>query len=222
MATGQIRHFFGEGYAKPIRIATDLIGYLREDRRHHYRDGYSMAEAAKCWVQASGRLPDRIVGITGAHVLTAAHFEYEVVVWGGGKSTSDIMAFVPEGVIAVEAKARESFDHEVHAWEKAGTNERSRANRSSVIDRYAEALSISREALLPIRYQLLHRTLSAALTARKYGLKQAWMVVQSFAPLDCDERHRNRADFERYLALVGTAPLLMGIPVQLAWIDETT
>jgi hypothetical protein len=130
------------------------------------------------------------------------------------------MAFVPEGVIAVEAKARESFDHEVHAWEKAATNERSRVNRSSVIDRYAEALSIPREALLPIRYQLLHRTLSAALTARKYGLKQAWMVVQSFAPLNCNEHRRNRDDFDRYLALVGAAPILMDISVRVAWIDE--
>jgi len=56
MTTPDTRLFFGEGVGRPIRIATDLVRYLRVDRRHHYRDGYSMAEAAKCWVQANARI----------------------------------------------------------------------------------------------------------------------------------------------------------------------
>src|SRR5215208_4696636 len=116
METTETRLFFGEGTTKPVLVATDLIGYLREDRRHHYRDGYSMAEAAKRWVQASGRLPQQIPELVGTDVITIAHFEYEVSVWGGGKSTTDILAFLPDGVIAIEAKARESFDDEVRTW----------------------------------------------------------------------------------------------------------
>ena len=38
------------------------------------------------------------------------------VVWGGGFAMTDIMAFVPNGVIAVEAKVDEPFDDPVSTW----------------------------------------------------------------------------------------------------------
>jgi hypothetical protein len=107
-------------------------------------------------------------------------------------SMNDIMAFTPSAVIAVEAKARETFDTEVRIW--AGDM----ANRLDFVDRYAGAFRLRRDDLMGLRYQLVHRTVSAALVAREYGRKSAWMIVHSFAPLDCKEHERNRADFDRY------------------------
>jgi hypothetical protein len=46
------------------------------------------------------------------------------------------------------------------------------------------------------------------------------MIVQSSAPLGCDEYEHNRADFHRYTAIVGKVPVLQNIPVRLAWVDE--
>jgi hypothetical protein len=215
--------FFGEGKDRPILTPADLIQYLPEHKRRHYRCGYSMAETAKSWVNASGGLPASIAAIVRSDGLTRAHFEYPVAVWGGGISMTDVRAFVPSGVIAVEGKAREPFDETVHEWivREKGINERSPDHRRNVADQYATAFCLADgKLLLDIRYQLLHRTLSAAKTARKIGAKQAWMVIQSFAPMSCPEHVRNRGDFDRYIALVGSAPVLEGVPVRLAWAQE--
>jgi hypothetical protein len=216
------RLFYGNGKDSPVFRATDLIAYLRSDRRHHYRDGYSMAEAAKCWVHADGNLPASIVRAIGVKPLEAAHFEYEVGVWGGGTSTTDVMAFVPDGVIAVEAKVHEPFDEEVGCWivKEEVKNPRSPLNRRRVVDRYARAFGVAPEVLLNLRYQLLHRTLSAALVAGRFGLKNAWMIAHSFGGQQDQDHMRNRADFDRYVALVGAKPTLEGVQVGVVWVDE--
>lgn len=216
--------YFGNDKSRPIYEPTDLRAYLPPDKRHHYRDGYSMAEAAKCWVTAHGRLPSSIARLVGGDELEAAHFEYRVQVWGGGLSMTDVMAFIPNDLIAVEAKARETFGDLTDVWvrQKEQANPRSPPHRNSVIDRYSQALGISREALLPLRYQLLQRTLAAALAAKRSGRKRAWMIIQSFARPGCEEHARNRADFERYLTTVSDAPILLGIPIRLGWLDEFT
>jgi hypothetical protein len=108
--------FFGRGEDHPITVCTDLRDCLRRDRRYQYHDGYSMAEAAKCWVAAGDRLPRSISVIVGTDDLIAAHFEYPTSVWGGGIAMTDVMAFVPSGVIAVEAKVNEPFDELVAPW----------------------------------------------------------------------------------------------------------
>ncbi len=79
---------------------------------------------------------------------------------------TDVMAFTVDTVIAVEAKACEPLA----GWYGTGLT-RARPQkpilRSKVIAQYAQALGARFKDLLPLRYQLFHRTLSAALTARK-------------------------------------------------------
>src|SRR5262249_3728809 len=158
-----------------------------------------MAEAAKCWVAASEKLPPSIANVIGTDELIAAHFEYPTKVWGGGTAMTDIMAFVPKGVIAVEAKVNEPFDDLVSAWifREEKNNAQSPPHRTRVIQRYAKAFGVNSERLLNIRYQLLQRTLCAALTAQSQGRSQAWMIVQSFASGLGDGHLINRSDFER-------------------------
>jgi hypothetical protein len=132
---------------------------------------------------------------------------------------TDIMAFVPCGVIAVEAKALETFDKVVAEWIVADERKdpTSPPRRRGIIDRYAGAFGVCSSALMECRYQLLHRTLAAALTARDAGASRAWRIVQSFAPSDAKEHHRNRADFDRFTNLVGIRPRLAGYTVTLGW-----
>lgn len=179
-----------------------------------------MAEAAKSWVAAAGHLPESIAHVVGSSHLERAHFEYPTKVWGGGTAMTDVMAFIPGSIVAVEAKERETFDLAVQDWivQRAQENPASPPHREQVIERYARALRRSSSELLGIRYQLLQRTLSAALTANKEGRPQAWMIVQSFCA--DHESNSNWSDFNAFRDLVGAAPVLDGVAVRLAWADD--
>jgi hypothetical protein len=153
----------------------------------------------------------------------ARKYRYSVAMTGSGRKAITSVLDVPRPqTFAVEHKARETFDEEVRNWidEDAEKNPRSPPHRLRVIGRYAQAFGTRIEDLLDLRYQLLHRTLAASLTARRYGRRRAWMIVQSFAPVSCVEYASNRADFDRYMAIVGKVPVLQSIPVRLAWVDE--
>jgi len=211
--------YFGFGMDRPIINATDVRGYLEPAKKRQYRDGYSMAEAAKSWVSAGGFLPRSLAEIVGSNDLNAAHLEYPTRVWGGGTAMTDVMAFIPDGVIAVEAKVEEPFDDVVSDWieREAGRNPRSPPHRRKAIRRYAEALKVDADSLLGIRYQLLQRTLCASIVAGARGLSGAWMIVQHFPRGTAGEKVTNRSDFEAFVELVGKVPVIQGVRVRLAW-----
>jgi hypothetical protein len=213
--------FFGPDKTLPIEVCTDVRDNLPADRRYHYRDGRSMAEAAKCWCKAIGRLPEKIGKIVGDATLIAAHFEYPTYVWGGGMAMTDIMAFVPDGVIAVEAKVDEPFDDLVSVWifKEELKNPNSPPNRTAAIQKYAATFHLSSTKLLDVRYQLLQRTLCAALVANKKRLSRAWMLDQSFEP-EAHNNSENRQAFDHFVKLVGESPTIEGIKVQLDWVSE--
>jgi hypothetical protein len=189
---------------------------LPDDKKHQYRDGFSMAEAAKSWVAANGSLPSEIADIVGSDTLNRAHFEYPTAVWGGGIAMTDVMAFVPSGVIAVEAKVDEVFDDLVSVWiaREAARNPRSPDHRRKTIQKYANEFAVSEGALMGVRYQLLQRTLCAAIVARKVGAMSAWMIVPS---TQIGIENTNRSDFDRFVALAGERPVIDGVRVNVAW-----
>ena len=76
---------------------------------------------------------------------------------------------------------------------------------------------IEPKSLLDIRYQLLQRTLCASIVARARGLSEAWMIVQHFPRAAARNKVTNRSDFDAFVALVGKAPVIEGVRVQLAW-----
>jgi hypothetical protein len=211
--------FFGPGTDQPIRSAIDVRSYLPDDKKYQYCDGFSMAEAAKSWVSSNGSLPFEIANVVGSNELNRAHFEYPTFVWGGGKAMTDVMAFLPRGVIAVEAKVDEPFDDIVFVWieREAKRNPRSPTHRSTVIQKYAKALRVRPESLMNIRYQLLQRTLCAAITARNANLSDAWMIVHSFPSTRDGATNTNRTDFDNFVALVSDKALVEDVRVRLAW-----
>lgn len=213
--------FFGKGTAQPVRQPADVKVMLPPAKQHHYRCGYSMALAAEAWGAAGGRLPPGIARAVGSDAALQAHVEYPVPVWGGGISMTDVLAVLSDAVIAVEAKMHEFLGPRVADWIAASEDHASSlANKQDVVRRYAAAFGVPAEALLPLRYQLLHRTLAAALAAKEWGRAKAWMIVQSFGPPD--PKAANRIDYDAFVALVGAAPVLEGVPVRLAWVDEAT
>jgi hypothetical protein len=215
--------FFGPGKERPVTLCTDVRDYLPEDKKHQYQDGFSMAEAAKSWIATNGYLPASIAQVVGDNKLITAHFEYPTSVWGGGTAMTDVMAFVPKGVVAVEAKVNEPFDDPVGVWifREEKKNAESPPHRTRVIQRYAQTLRVKSEQLLNIRYQLLQRSLCAAITAQTQGSSQAWMVIQVFHPRTASDGYKmNREDFDHFIALVGSAPIIEGVRVQIAWVTD--
>ena len=171
-------YFYGTGIGRPLTGPEAIRSFLPSSRAHHYKVGRSMAETARCWMEDPGHLPPRIAVVVGEDRATSVHFEYEQAVYGGGKSQTDVMAFAGSSVIAVEAKVDEKAGPTVEAW-LAGQKAEAK-NRSAALERYSVEIGVAKTALMPLRYQFLHRALSAALVANARRADEAWMIVQLF------------------------------------------
>jgi len=75
-----------------------------------------------------------------------------------------------------------------------------------------------------IRYQLLHRTASAVIEARRFHCKAAAMIVQSFVESDSENHF---ADYAQFIQLYGDTPekgkllflnIIDGIKLYSAWV----
>ncbi len=166
----------------------------------HWKPRYSAMEVALAWEGASG-LPDEIATLFPEARLIQAIVEYPVALPGGGRpSFTDVFALIADrkGQIAVmvEAKRDESFGPTLREWRIDAS--RAKAHRLSGL---CETLGLGSGKLADtLRYQLLHRTACAILTAQLYGIRRAAMVVQSFSP-----DHTWFDDFVQFAALFGIA-----------------
>ena len=124
--------------------------------------------------------------------------------------------------IAVEGKAEEPFgDDTVSEWR--GTQSPGREERLAYL---LDVLGLADdERLAPIRYQLLHRTASAIIEARRFGATHAVMLVHSFSPTDTWFE-----DFAAFAALYGAnakkgstvqASTLGDVTLHLGWASDT-
>ena len=156
----------------------------------HWKMGRSAMSAAACWEEANPTLPAEVSQLLNASNdpalldldLLVAIPEWEVDLPGGKRpSQTDILALVRNAknlvVVGVEAKVDEAFGPtiaEKKADSSAGQNERLA---------YLEMeLGTSNPLADTIRYQLLHRAVSALLTARAFHAPVAVMLVHSFSP----------------------------------------
>jgi hypothetical protein len=128
----------------------------------------------------------------------------------GGKtnSSTDVLAICRNDhglcILGVEAKVLEDFGPtlaEKRSEASAGQSERMAYLHTLLgVDRFEDA----------IRYQLLHRTASALLTAQQFHAAAAVMLVQAF-----ETPESQRGDFEAFrVAMNGTqvAPMLWSAP----------
>lgn len=196
-------------------------------------------ETAVSWEGAKGThsgLPKPIAAMFQAAELNEPELllaiaEHKVPLKGtGGDSQCDVWALVKttEGTVSVsvEAKANEDFgdnNQTLTAWLKGGKSPGSPVNRLMRWHHIEENLPKGgEEAYHRIPFQILHRCAAAVIEARRFRLKHALFLVQSFnAPPKSFEKYalfasalglpanRNRLEF------TGVGDIRLGI----GWVD---
>ncbi|MDO9475376.1 MAG: hypothetical protein Q7L07_01600 [Pseudohongiella sp.] len=173
----------------PTQSGTDWQRLLGKPKLH-WKKGRSAMSAAACWEESQPRLPAEISAlldscndpaISGLDMLLAIP-EWEVALPGGETvSQTDIMAICRNNsglvILGVEAKVDEPFGPTL-AEKKSGAS-KGQLERIAYLE---QELGRSTPFGDEIRYQLLHRTVSALLTARAFHAPVAIMLIQSFSP----------------------------------------
>ncbi len=158
--------------------------------------------------------------------LVASFPEHRVRLPGGSRaSQTDVWSIlrVPNGLVslAVEGKAGETFAETVGEWRKGASG-----GKEKRLTFLCEQLGLSEPVDDSIRYQLLHRTVSALLEGDRIGASVAVMVVLSFR-----DDARSKADFRKFLSCLGApdlsdrllrAPFVRKRPLFLGWLDVPT
>jgi hypothetical protein len=192
------------------------------DPEKQWRTGYSAKTLAACWEAQKGELPPEISALLPAGLAPLLIIpEWKTMLPGGSRaSQSDIflLAKAPQGlfVAMIEGKVNESFDKLTSAWLGSGT-----PGKQTRLEFLCSTLGISRDAALTVRYQLLHRTASALIEAKRFGADSAAMIVHSFSL-----EHLWFEDFRAFAACLGVKSELSestettmpgGIRLTLGW-----
>lgn len=215
----------------PLLRPEDIIPHLGSPT--HWQPGRSAKSLADLWFAADA-LPPSIKAALEPDLsfrkvtLLDAFLERPVDLGDGQQpSQTDLMAIVRLdgglGILAIEAKVDETFGPTVNEWLSDPKGDK--ATRLARLERLCGLLGLDPGALGSIRYQLIHRTASALIEARRYCARDAVMIVQSFCP--------KRSWFDDYRAFVDvmglgqatdgtitTAKTCDGINLRLAWVSE--
>jgi hypothetical protein len=160
----------------------------------HWRTGYSAKTLAACWEDAAGSFPPEIINLF--HSASRCVFdEVELLVafpeWKvylpptqGHPSQNDLFVLGKDKQgnlvsIMIEGKVSETFGDQVVNWFKDET-----PGKKKRIDFIQSKLGINGKLMENIRYQLLHRTVSAVMEAERFRAKSAVMIVHSFSQED--------------------------------------
>jgi HD domain len=185
---------------KPLSTLHDARAYLADPIRH-WRPDHSALELATVWIDA-GTIPQSVADVLATSStyadcrLIEGLFEREVELGTKGRpSQTDLLALVQlrdgYGVIAVEGKVREPFGPLVGEWNDS-------PGKQARLDSLCEQLGLDAASAGGLRYQLLHRTVSALREAHRYGAHEALMLVHSFDP-----KSSWLADYQAFAAALG-------------------
>ena len=202
----------------PTRSGSDWQPLLAKPLSQ-WRKGFSAMTAAASWEAAAGALPPEITSqfeSSGVEVLDrlkllAAIPEWETELEGGATTShTDVLALCRNDsglcVVAVEAKVNEDFGPLIETKRKdASGGQLARLE-------YLRLLLNIPSLTDSVRYQLLHRTASALLTAGLFHARTAVMVVQSFG-----DKESLRQDFDRFCEMLSAQEIGVGVySVQMA------
>ena len=164
---------------------------LLADPVKHWRKGYSARALAYCWQEANG-FPASIkkafkksnISLFQNIEMLLAIPEHKVSLSGGSRSSqNDLFVLAKSGdqliSITVEGKVSEPFGDPVFKW-----LENSSPGRKMRLEFLCTELGLDVDRLSNIRYQLLHRTVSAILEAKRFNATHALMLVHSFSQKD--------------------------------------
>jgi len=213
----------------PTTSPDDWRKFLAEPEKH-WRSGYSAKDLAECWEQSDG-FPSEFQKLFAESEnqvlynleLLLAIPEYQVGLPGRGHSSQNDLFVLARAkdeqlvTITVEGKAAEPFGETVGTWlQNTSTDKKLR------LKFLCEILGLSGEPPSHIRYQLLHRTASAIIEAKRFSAKYAMMIVHSFSP-----EHKGLTDFQDFLSLLGVTgqtnklvelPNSKGVRVFTGWV----
>jgi hypothetical protein len=196
----------------------------------HWKTGYSAKALAYCWQEAND-FPEcvrKVFKKSGIElfqniVLLLAFPEYQVVLPGGARPSQNDIFILAKGndqlvSIMVEGKVSEPFGDTVAEWRKHDS-----AGKEVRLKFLLDELGMEEnERIDTIRYQLLHRTASAMIEAKRFKAENALMLVHSFSRSD-----EGFDDYRRFLALFGVtaepdslvfAKSINGIDLYFGWV----
>lgn len=182
---------------------------LLGDPDKHWKTGRSARTLAYCWESADG-FPPEVAEVfnrseePGLHDLQfiAGFPEHKVPLPGGRRASQTdvfVLAHGQQGLvsIAVEGKVDEPFGDTVVNWlgmdPSPGKQER--------LTFLCDLLGITVDEVAPLRYQLLHRTASAIIEARRFSAGIAVMLVHSWAA-----NSEGFADYAAFVTALGGSP----------------
>jgi hypothetical protein len=155
---------------------------LLADPEKHWRVGYSARTLAYAWEHAKG-LPPEIEDLLGKGTkLLLAIPEHKVELPGGGRpSQNDIFLLLRRGdttmAATIEGKVEEPFGPTIAEWLTEAS-----PGKLQRLDALCELLGLRQPLPPELRYQLLHRSASAVLEAKRFKTDEAAMIVHSFSP----------------------------------------
>lgn len=202
----------------------------------HWKDGRSAKEAARAWIAAAGSLPAEVNAVLLTHQAFSrisnwdaepeARLQFDS--FAGEPRNSDLVIYANDVhgpfVIAVEAKADESFGEPVARALAAAVERRlknPRSNGVARIEQLAAALlgpRVGREPQLgDLRYQLLTATAGALCAAERIGAKRAVVLVHEFitAATSDDMHFSNAADLTLFVRRISHNAVLAVDPGHL-------
>jgi hypothetical protein len=222
-----------------IYIPTTDVGnwrnYLADPKKQWVR-GFSAFELAHSWMQASkSNFPvsvEQLFAVSGTSVFRelepiSMFPEHRVHLdTNQAPSQNDLFVLARNAtdlmVIMVEGKVDETFGPTVAAWLKEASD--GKMGRLQFLLGQLNITDIDKDLIHSLRYQLLHRTTSALLEARRYHARQAMVLVHSFS-----DRLTGLLDYQSFLALFGiegkantiSGPLhINGIDLWFGWLAD--
>ena len=160
---------------------------LLADPDKQWKTGYSAKALAYCWQEADGfpAVIKRVFKNSSIAVfkdieMLLALPEYKVSLPGGRKASQNDIFILAKGngqliSITVEGKVDEPFGELVADWKLHDMG-----GKKVRLKFLCEVLRLEMNKVNHIRYQLLHRTASAAIEAMKFKAENALMLVHAF------------------------------------------
>lgn len=212
----------------PTNKPEDWRALLAEPNKH-WKTGYSAKALAYCWEEADDfpRSVKKVFKDSGIELfhdieLLLAFPEYKVPLPGGRRASQNDIFILARGngqllSIMVEGKVSEPFGETVADWKL-----HDRGGKKIRLKFLCDELQFDEDKIDHIRYQLLHRTVSAMIEAKRLNAQNALMLVHSFSQSD-----EWFDDYCQFLALFGVkgeldslvfARTLDGINLCFAWV----
>jgi len=196
-----------KGIAKFFRPIINVEDWkqLLADPDKQWKTGYSAKTLAYCWQEARDFPPEvrKVFHNSGIDVfkdieMLIAFPEYKVPLQGGRRASQNDIFILAQGVrqlvsIMVEGKVSEPFGDRVSKWRA-----QSKGGREVRLRYLCGLLALDTTTVGHIRYQLLHRTASALIKAKKFNAPNALMLVHSFS-----RENKWFEDYQQFLTLFG-------------------